>query len=207
MNRRELFRRSLLGTLGAATGSISPAGGAHPHPPREFPADFNYAENLARSDWKPEFLSEHQNETLIVLGDLIIPETDTSGAKAALANRFIDHLLAAETPQVQKEFLGSLAYIDGECRQRYGSAFVHLPRERQDEFLTFIAYPHRLVTWGDNQSEFAGHEHFSRIKNWISQAYYSSEIGMKELGWDESPFHGPYTGCRHPEGTHKPDGE
>jgi Gluconate 2-dehydrogenase subunit 3 len=40
--------------------------------------------------WKPQFFDEHQNETLIAITDLIIPETDTPGAKAALVNRYID---------------------------------------------------------------------------------------------------------------------
>ena len=72
------------------------------------------------------------------LGDLIIPETDTPGASAALVNRFIDHLLAAESREVQSHFLDSLAYLDGACMERYGSAFIHLSRENQAGFLNLI---------------------------------------------------------------------
>src|SRR5262245_53237876 len=57
---------------------------------------------LAAPGWKPRFFDEHQNETLIVLSNLIIPATETPGAKEALANRYIDLVLAAEKAEGQK---------------------------------------------------------------------------------------------------------
>src|SRR5215472_10887291 len=42
------------------------------------------------ANWKPQFFDAHQNETLIALTDLIIPTTNTPGAKAALVNRYLD---------------------------------------------------------------------------------------------------------------------
>jgi hypothetical protein len=41
------------------------------------------------------------------------------------------------------------------------------------------------------------------LKGRIMMAYYSSQIGEKELGWDGAFAHGPYQGCEHPEGEHK----
>jgi hypothetical protein len=48
-----------------------------------------------------------------------------------------------------------------------------------------------------------GHSHFEALKERIMTAYYSSQIGEKELGWDGAFAHGPYQGCEHPEGEHK----
>ncbi len=204
MKRRELFRRAILGAAGTAVASVLPGRAAeHTHAARQFPPDYDASKELARPDWKPSFLDGHQNETLIALSDLIIPKTETPGAKDALVNRMIDRLLAAETRETRQKFLASLAYIDGECMKRFRSAFVHLPVESQVEFLKLIAYPHDLVTWGDNRSEFDGHSHFEHLKSWISQAYYNSEIGLKELGWDENVFHADFEGCTHPPTTHK----
>jgi hypothetical protein len=47
-----------------------------------------------------------------------------------------------------------------------------------------------------------GIEHFGRLKALIAAAYYGSEAGQKELGWDEEFTHGPYEGCTHPTSTH-----
>ena len=148
-------------------------------------------------------LNPHQNETVATIAELIIPKTDTLGAKEALVNRFIDRVLAAETRENQQKFLAILAFIDGECIKRYRMAFVNLPGERQIEFLKLIAYPQNLITWGDNKSQSEGYSHFQNLKVWISQAFYNSEIGMKELGWDENVFHAGFEGCTHPPKTHE----
>ena len=194
MNRRELLRRS----AGVVVGSAALGSGVHAEP-RQFPEGFDASKELGRSDWTPLFLSAHQNETLLLLSDLIIPETKTPGARAALVNRFIDLLLAAEDPDTQKAFVNSLSFVDGESRRRYGNAFIFISGEEQVEILNYLAYPHRLVTWQSNRSTFPGHDHFQLLKDWIGRAYYSSEVGMKELGWEDSPFHEPFQGCS-PEG-------
>ncbi len=198
MNRRELFRHTFLGAAAAATAGA-------PATAREFPANYDASKELAKADWKPLFLDTHQNETLVTLSELIVPETDTPGAKAALTNRFIDQLLAAESSDVQKSFLNSLAFLDGEAMSRYDAAFIHLPKESQTEFLAFIAYPHSLETWGEEaQGQAASaYQHFERLKGWITRAYWSSEVGQKTLGWDGAPPHGTPTGCNQPEHSHK----
>lgn len=201
MKRRELFRRSLLGAVGAAlTGFRKTEAKAAV---REFPDGYDASQELAGPGWEPTFFSRHQNDTLERLCELIIPETETPGAKAALANRFIDKLLEAERPEVQKQFLESLAFIDGESRKRYGGAFIHQDERHQVELLRSLAYPHSLPTWGESVRPYPGHAHFKRLKGWISRAYYSSEAGMRELGWDEVSFHGDFEGCAHEKGTHR----
>ena len=163
---------------------------------REFPRNFDESKELAKGDWKPTFLSEHQNQTLIVLSDVIVPETDTPGAKTALVNRFIDLVLAAETHDTQQSFLNSLAYIEGEARSRYGDAFIHIGKESQIELLEFFAYANSLDTWGEGKTvDDVGHTHFQNLKGWITRVFYSSEAGMKALGWNGEAAHGDLTGC------------
>lgn len=185
VNRRDLFRASLL----TAAGATAAAG-------REFRANYDESKELAHPDWKAAFFSDHQNQTVIVLSELIIPETDTPGAKTALVNRFLDLLLAADTHDTQQSFLNSLAYIDGEARSRYKNAFIYLPHEDQIELLEFFAYPNSLDTWGEGQTgDQTGHNHFQNLKNWFTRIFYSSEAGMKALGWNGEFAHGALAGC------------
>jgi hypothetical protein len=188
MNRRELFRTTLLTAVGAA--GVARGTGA-----LEFPENFDASKELARADWKPEFLDAHQNDTLVALSELIIPETETAGAKTALCNRFIDRLLKVESRETQQSFLNSLAFFDGESIRRHGKAFVYLTPEAQTELLELVAYPHTLESWGDVEDASSGHGHFSTIKDWVSRSFYSSEAGQKALGWDGAFPHGEPSAC------------
>jgi len=190
MNRRDLLRTTLLGALGAST-AVSPLSA------REFPPGYDASKELERADWKPSFMDEHQNNTLIALGEFIIPSTDTPGAKEALVNRFLDLLMTVEKQETQRAFVEALAYIDGACRERYKAAFLYIPRDQQIEFLNLIAYPHSTSTWGEETEDFPGYEHFQKLKNWIAGAYYSSPVGLKEIGWNGEFPHGVFAGCGH----------
>ena len=189
MNRRDLFRQTFLGTAAAAiSGRVATA--------REFPSDYDASKELARANWKPLFLDDHQNQTLIVFSEILIPTTDTPGAKAALVNRFLDAVLAVETHETQRSFLDSLAALEGESFARYRAAFVYLTPEQQTELVTFMAYPHTLETWDENApGSYRGHAHFSNLKDWISRAYYSSPAGMQALGYKGAPG-GVFEGCK-----------
>jgi Gluconate 2-dehydrogenase subunit 3 len=211
MKRREMLRASVLAGAAAALRpalSNAQSGAQGTAPPSELtPAQngVDASKDLSAPGWKPLFLDEHQNETLIILSDLIIPATDTPGAKEALVNRYIDLVLAAETRDTQRAFLNSLGYLDGESRQRFKSAFRYLSAEDQDVLLHALAYPRFGSSWAGDTGPVAdpGHAHFEALKERIMTAYYSSQIGEKELGWDGAFAHGPYQGCEHPEGEHK----
>jgi hypothetical protein len=195
MNRRDLLRNSLL-AIGAITVKW-------PARARELASGDDPSVELARADWKPIFLQTHQNETLVALSDAIIPATDALGAKAALVNRFLDLLLSAESVPTQHAFLASLTYLDAEAMEQYKVAFLALTPEEKNDFLSLLAYPHTQAGWGETEKQFTGYEHFSKLKTWISSAYYSSPIGLKELGWDGSPAHGFFAGCQHSPEEHR----
>jgi len=211
MKRRELLRA---GMFGGAAAALTPALAAAQTKAAEnadekselTPAQrgVDASNELKGANWKPLFLDEHQNETLIILSDLIIPATDTPGAKEALVNRYIDLVMAAETHENQKAFLGNLAYIDGESMRLYKNAFRYLSREDQDDLLHTMAYSNSGSTWtGEGSSADVGHTNFEQLKTHIGVAYYNSPIGTKELGWDGAYSHGVYQGCAHSDGSHK----
>jgi len=210
MKRRDLLRAGVL--TGAVAALQPPRSIAHATaqgssaPSELTPAQrgIDASKDLAAPGWKPLFLDEHQNETLIALSDLIIPATDTPGAKDALVNRYIDLVMAVETHENQKSFLGNLAYIDGESMRKYKNTFRYLSREDQDDLLHSIAYPLAGSTWtGQEAGADPGYTNFEQLKTHVGVAYYTSQIGMKELGRDDNFTHGVYQGCDHTDGSHK----
>jgi hypothetical protein len=54
---------------------------------------------MAAAEWTPKVLNAHQNDMIVVLTELIIPETDTPGAKGTNVNRFVDTCWAKRRPR------------------------------------------------------------------------------------------------------------
>ncbi|MGH9503421.1 MAG: gluconate 2-dehydrogenase subunit 3 family protein [Terriglobales bacterium] len=203
ISRRDLIRAALLAGTSAALGpvfSFAQAAGSELTPAQR---GVDESKELVGPDWKPAFLDEGQNETLIALSDVIIPATDTPGAKEALVNRYLDLVLAGEPAELQQKFLGSLSYVDSESLRLFGKEFRALTPEDQHDLLQPLAYPLRTSVWHNKDIPDPGVEHFDRLKAMIAVAYYSSEIGQDELGWDGSFTHGPFQGCEHSTTTHK----
>jgi len=119
---------------------------------------------LNAATWKPALFTPHQNETVIALVDLIIPATDTPGAKAALVNRYMDLLLSAGPKSEADRFLNGLKVLDKD------QLFVKLPAAKQMALLESL-----------DKGEGEGHEFFLMAKSMTSRLYYQTEIGFKEL--------------------------
>ena len=196
MNRRELLRNTLI-TIGAAATLKIPVEAL------VFASGDDASRELARPDWKPVFLSAQQDQTLICLSETIIPATDTPGAKEALVNRFLDLVLSVSPAPTQQEFLGSLKWFDTASVSRFKSTFVDLTDEERLDLMNLVAWPHTHVRLGASDPTFSGYEHFRNLKAWIASAYYSSAIGLKELGWDGWPARGTFHGCEHQPEDHQ----
>jgi glucoside 3-dehydrogenase (cytochrome c) hitch-hiker subunit len=193
--RRSALKKLALGGAGiyfpilgqAVTPAMARAAHLHPAGPDAPPPDPN---------WKPLFLDEHQNETVIALADLIIPATDTPGAKDALVNRYIDLVLNEDTEDRKRRFIEGLAWIDGRCLERHGKPFTALTADEQSELLTSLADPANR-----DPRDKPGVEFFGEIKDYTIFAYYTSKIGMEqELQYAGDDYHTDFPGaCTHPE--------
>ena len=74
-----------------------------------------------------------------MIAELIIPETDTPGARAAKVNEHMDLVLSEESTEIQQRFLRGLDWIDRESRQQFGADFRQLSPVQQTSILTALA--------------------------------------------------------------------
>ena len=86
-----------------------------------------------------QVLDPHQNATVVALCDVILPATDTPGAKAALVNEFIDLVLAEwYEPEERDRLLAGLADVDTQARAAFGKDFVDGTQAEQTALLTAL---------------------------------------------------------------------
>jgi hypothetical protein len=206
-NRRDLIRAALFAGAASALGPAFSVAQAVSSGLTAAAKGEDGSTFLTDPNWKAAFLNSHQNETLIVLSDVIIPATDTPGAKEALVNRFLDLLLSVQPAEFQRRFTDALAFIDAESQKQFGKDFLGLTADDQIWLLTPWAFARQPSHWtarNETRSDAPdlAQQHFELLKALIATAYYESEIGQKELGWDGEFTHGPYEGCEHPASTH-----
>ncbi|HLK04590.1 MAG TPA: gluconate 2-dehydrogenase subunit 3 family protein [Candidatus Acidoferrum sp.] len=188
MQRRELFR-----LLGA--GAVLPA----------IPPDlFAMLRNVQPGEgYSLRSLDAHQNATLVAMIDLILPETDTPGAKGARVNEFIDLILTEwATPEEKKNFLDGVADIDKKSNELYAKNFVDATAAQQDALLRSIddvamANRQRPVRHGNTVPEPDAHmkgPFWVVFKNITLFGYYTSQVAFeKELKLQIIP--GAQHGC------------
>ena len=196
LTRREMVQRLLAGAGASAAWPLV----AVSHPIYEHLANggiFEEAERLGAANWKPVFLSPDQDETLSALSESMVP-----GSMKAHVNRFVDLLLSADKSEHQQRFVESLAAFETESQKRFGKHFPALEAGQKNMLLMDASAESRGAKsseagLGENHSTLRSH--FENLKGWISGAYYSSEEGMRELGWTGDYVFESFPGCTHPE--------
>jgi Gluconate 2-dehydrogenase subunit 3 len=168
-------------------------------------AFFREAQAQVGSGYKLRTLNPHQNATVVTLTDLIIPETDTPGAKAALVNEFIDVILTDWAHEDErKAFLDGLATVDKQSTELFGKAFNDASVDQQTTLLRAIddkaaaAHGATRVRHGntipENRDKQLQGNFWDVFKGITIHGYYTSEIGFtKEEHLEIIP--GAYHGC------------
>jgi hypothetical protein len=206
-------RRALLQTLagGAASAFALPAL-ASGHPIAEHLHDqakvTSAATKAHAANWKPAYLDAHQVETVRVLAEKIVP-----GSTAAKSAEFIDSLLSVDIEQNQRRFLQALGAFEGLAIAQSKKPWTSLSDADQIALLTKASTAESAMrpgaggagglripgAQGGGASERSAtiRDHFELLKGWIAGAYYSSEAGMRELGWTGTVIHERFAGCEH----------
>jgi hypothetical protein len=205
LTRRAMVQRLLAGISAGAAWPLT----ASSHPVFEVlrsdaflhnDAVLDSAQQLGQANWKPVFLTSQQNELLTAVAESIVP-----GSTRAHVNRFIDLLLSVDKPESQRTFVESLAALDSEAQNQFKKSFPALDEEQKNVLLTGASTKPKTVEATESEAakqQFALYGHFENLKGWISGAFYSSEVGMRELGWTSDYAFAAFPGCTHPEGHH-----
>jgi len=141
-------------------------------------------------------LNPHQNETVTTIAELIIPQTDTPGAKAARVNEFIDLMVTEWYDAEEKStFLTGLADVDVRTRDLFGKDFVQCSETQQVELLRAlddeVAAARSEDGAGRRRTRPPEKNFFFMIKQLTLVGYYTSQVGF------EQELHGEIIPSRH----------
>jgi gluconate 2-dehydrogenase gamma chain len=153
----------------------------------------NKVASLAGRSYTPQFFNDHEWRTVRVLVDYIIPADERSGsATDARSPEFMDLMLADElTSESTREAVREgMAWLDAESTSRNGVPFVDASDEERRAILDDIAWPRRAREGMEQGVEF-----FTRMRDMTASAFFSSEMGWKDLQYMGHTFVPVWNGC------------
>lgn len=139
------------------------------------PDELKYEKELLS---KEKFFTAHEMTTITVLADIIIPKDDISGsASDAKVPDFIEFIVK-DMPNHQVPMKGGLRWLDVHCLKHYEKAFVDCTAAQQIELVDQIAYPKKAKPEMSQGVKF-----FSLMRDLTASGFYTSEIGVKDIGY------------------------
>jgi gluconate 2-dehydrogenase gamma chain len=142
----------------------------------------------------PSFFDKHQYAMITELASLIIPTDETPGAREAKVNEYIDMIVGESAFDVKKIYLDGLAWLDKTSVERHNKKFIDLTNNEQVVILTEISQIKDPTPENEVQAKF-----FKAIKNITIDGFYTSKIGIEELGYIGNTVLDEFPGCTHRE--------
>jgi hypothetical protein len=164
---RRAVLQSLATGVGAAVIAAPATATAHVHQAAATPKP---AAPRAAAAHALVFLDRHAFDTLALLADQIVP-----GARAAKVPEFLDGLLAVESVETQKRVMQAFGAFERIAREAHNLPWKKLTAPQATALLTKMS-----SAPGSDGSRRA----FDLVKGAVAETYYSTQAGMKELGWN-----------------------
>ncbi len=188
ISRRDILRTLAVTAAGGTVLQVIPAEAAA------------YVHQMVRKEkaaapagkYTPKYFSAPQYATLIALCDAIIPKDEKSGgAVEAGAPEFID-LLTSENEKYQLRLGGGLFWLDGFCSDRYGKVFLECAPEQKKEVLDLLAFRRNAK---QDSALSQGVAFFAFLRRLTCDGYYTSKIGVADLGYIGNTSLHEFPGC------------
>ena len=127
-----------------------------------------------------QFFNEYELETLGILCALILPANEEFGsAKDAGSVEFIE-FMAKDYPPFQTPLRGGLMWLNHEANTRFDKDFKSLEENQQKSILDDIAFE---VEEEETSHLDQGRKFFSLLRNLTLTGYFTSEMGIKDIGY------------------------
>src|SRR5687768_11355715 len=124
------------------------------------------------------FFTPEEMATITVLADIIIPKDEVSGsASEAKVPDFIEFIVK-DMPAHQTPMRGGLRWLDLQSLKRFEKRFTDIDPKQRLEIVDAIAYPNKATPELKQGVAF-----FSLMRNLTATGFYTSEIGIKDIGY------------------------
>jgi len=182
MDRRESLKSMILGSMAVGLTLES----CVKETPKEVIEDkiweYTYGRTPKEKAYDEELMSEQffedsEKETIRTLANLILPPNENGNIEQAGVADFIE-FMAKDVPEFQVKIRGGLMWLNIYCNAKYNMVFTKCTEDQQKAVLDSIAFPDPNANEQVQEVQF-----FSLMRNLVLTGYFTSEVGIKELGY------------------------
>ena len=120
------------------------------------------------------FFTKDEMKKIKTLANLILPPSPIGNIEKAEVVEFIEFIVK-DVPSFQKKLRDGLNWIDDFSKKSFNKYFIESTEIEQKEILDSVAYPK------NNKSK--EEEFFSTFRDLVVTGYFTSEVGLKDLGY------------------------
>jgi Gluconate 2-dehydrogenase subunit 3 len=143
--------------------------------------------------YTPKFFTADEYRTVEQLASIILPSDGTPGAHEAGASEFIDFMVASD-PAIQYRVRLGLTWLDAAAQAAHQRRFADLTLDQQTALLEPLAYKQKAT---GHPSEAEGRAFFALMREYTLMGFYTSRIGLEQLGYPGLQFYSESPGCPH----------
>jgi gluconate 2-dehydrogenase gamma chain len=144
--------------------------------------------------YRPIFFTAAEWPMVRTLSDLVIPKDARSGsATDAGVPEFMDFIMN-EYKGGQVWMRDGLKWLNAECKTRFKKDWVQCSPSQQHAILDDIAFPKKA-----KPSVKAGVDFFSHFRDLTSSGFWTSRIGVKDIGYMGNITVSEWVGCPEPQ--------
>jgi gluconate 2-dehydrogenase gamma chain len=199
MERREMMK--VLATLPLAGWALSHAEIAdaaeftnaldeHDPPQQHVPTQQPPQVREPAVNYKATFFTALEWRTVKTLVDIVIPRDAKSGsASEARVPEFMDFVMK-EYPNNQARMRDGLGWLNAESRTRFGVPFPDAKKAEQIQIVEDIAWPAKA-----KPQHVAGARFFSSFRDLTASGFFTSRMGVKDIGYRGNIPQASWSGC------------
>ncbi|MDP6416007.1 MAG: gluconate 2-dehydrogenase subunit 3 family protein [Gammaproteobacteria bacterium] len=184
MDRRETLKTLFLAPL--AGGIIAHSGQAQSASAVSWtalPTSYSYGRTVAEQQWDAtlfaeSYFREHELLTIAVLCDIILPSNHPNGGALDAGLPDFVEFMVKDRSRYKLPIRGGIAWLDSYAIERFAADFITVSEPQRLAICDDLAYPD--VEDGELQ---AGISFFSLMRNLTMTGYYTTELGLKDLGY------------------------
>jgi len=182
MDRRKSLKTMVLGSLAVGVSLESCVNNTDPAVIEDKIWNYTYGRTAkeAAVDEKllaEQFFEDNEKATIKTLANLILPPNEIGSIEDAGVVEFIEFMVK-DVPEFQVKIRGGLMWLNGHCNSKYSGLFINCTEDQQRETLDAIAFPDPEARAQVQEVQF-----FSLMRNLVLTGYFTSEVGIKELGY------------------------